>query len=39
MVLEMVRRGRLVLIIGDQEFKNTSKKTIMLKYTQNRWFS
>jgi hypothetical protein len=39
MVLKMIRRGRLVLVIGGQESKNYSKELIRLEFTKIRWFS
>jgi hypothetical protein len=35
----MIRRWRLVLVIGGQESQNYSKRTVRLKSTQIRWFS
>ncbi len=39
MVLEMMRRGRLVLVIGAKSLITNSRKTISLESTQIRWFS
>jgi hypothetical protein len=39
MVLEMIRRGRLVLVIIGQEPQNCSKRIIRLESTKIRWFS
>jgi hypothetical protein len=39
MVLEMIRRGRLVLVIGGQESQNYSKKVIRVESTKIRRFS
>jgi hypothetical protein len=36
MVLEMIRQGRLVLVIGGQESQNYSKRAIRLESTQIR---
>jgi hypothetical protein len=36
---EMIRRGKLVLVIGGQDFQNYSKRAIRLESTQIRWFS
>ncbi len=37
MVFKMIRQGRLVLVIGDQEPQNYSKRAIRLESTQIRW--
>ncbi len=38
MVLEMIRRGRLVLfIVGQESQKNNSKRTFRPEFTQIRW--
>jgi hypothetical protein len=39
MVLETIRRGRLVLSIRSQESQMSSKKTFRLESTQIRWVS
>jgi hypothetical protein len=39
MFTEVIRWGRLVLVIGGQESKNYSNRAIRLKSTQIRWFS
>jgi hypothetical protein len=38
MVLETIRRGRLVLVFGGQESQNYSGEVIRLKSTKIRWF-
>ncbi len=38
MVLETIRWGRLVLVIGGQESQNYSGEVIRLKSTKIRWF-
>jgi hypothetical protein len=39
MILEMIRRARLVLVIRGQELQNYSKRAIRLESTKIRWFS
>jgi hypothetical protein len=39
MVLEMIRQGRLVLVIRGQESQNYSGEVIKLDSTKIRWFS
>ncbi len=39
MVLKMIRRGRLVLVIGGQESQNYSERVIRLESTKIRWLS
>jgi hypothetical protein len=39
MVLEMIMRGRLVLVFGGEESQNYSKRAIRLKSTNIKWFS
>jgi hypothetical protein len=39
MVLEMIRRERLVLVIGGQESQNYSKRVIRVEFTKIGWFS
>jgi hypothetical protein len=39
MVLEIFRRGRLVLVIRGQEYQSYSKRAIRLESTKIRWFS
>jgi hypothetical protein len=38
-VLEIIRRGKLVLVIRGQESQNHSKRAIRLQSTQIEWFS
>jgi hypothetical protein len=37
MVLEMIRRGRLILVIIGQESQNYSSEVVRLKSTKIRW--